>query len=106
VDLQFLAGKSTILISTIIFLAGVSTILLRRHAVWSLVGQVIAVKSVAATGFLLAQFDLPGGGDLAVVSLVAAGLVPLIGFVGILVLHRCGRFGGTLDYDEEDHLRN
>ena len=44
--------------------------------------------------------------DLLIISLVAAGLVPAVGFVGMLVMHRCGRFEGSLDYDEENSLRN
>jgi hydrogenase-4 membrane subunit HyfE len=99
-------NKATILASLAIFIVGIATIFLRRHAVWSLVGQLTAVKAVAAAGFMLAQFPISGEGDLVVLSLVALAMVPAVGFVGILVLHRCGRFQGTLDYDEEDSLKN
>lgn len=105
-DIPSLANKATILLALAIFIAGIATIFLRRHAVWSLVGQLTAVKAVAAAGFLLAQFPISGEGDLVVISLVAVGMVPAVGFVGILVLHRCGRFNGTLDYDEEDSLKD
>lgn len=105
-DISTIANKATFLVALAIFISGISTIFLRRHAVWSLVGQLTAVKAVAAAGFLLAQFPISGEGDLVVISLVAVGMVPAVGFVGVLVLHRCGRFDGTLDYDEENSLRN
>lgn len=105
-NLESIANSAPILVCLALFVLGVSTIFMRRHAVWSLVGQLVALKAMAALAFLLSQYPLAGGGDLAVISLVAVGLVPMVGFVGVLVLHRCGRFGGTLDYDEEDSLRN
>ncbi len=101
-----LLNKAIILVSLAIFVTGTSAIFLRRHGVWSLVGQLIALKSVAAVGFLLSRYSFQGEGDLVVISLVTLGLVPAVGFVGILVLHRCGRFKGTLEYDEENSLRN
>lgn len=106
IDVALLLNNAPALACLLIFVAGISTILLRRHAVWGLVGQITAIKAVAAAGFLLSQFPIPGEGDLILISLVALGLVPAVGFTGILVLHRCGRFNGTLDYDEEDSLRN
>lgn len=105
-NLQSITSSAPILVCLALFVLGVSTIFMRRHAVWSLVGQLVALKAMAALAFLLSQYPLAGGGDLAVISLVAVGLVPMVGFVGVLILHRCGRFGGTLDYDEEDSLRN
>lgn len=105
-NFQDIANNAPILICLALFVLGVSTIFMRRHAVWSLVGQLVAIKAMAALAFLLSQFPLAGGGDLAVISLVAVGLVPMVGFVGVLILHRCGRFNGSLDYDEEDSLRN
>jgi NADH:ubiquinone oxidoreductase subunit K len=95
-----------IVLAAAVFVLGVSTIFMRRKAVWSLIGQVTALKAVAATALLLSQYKLAGAGDLAMISLVAVGLVPMAGLAGLVVLHRCGRFGGTLDYDEEDSLRN
>lgn len=101
-----LANNAHILLCLAIFVLGVSTIFMRRHGVWSLIGQLVALKAMAALAFLLSQFPLAGAADLAVISLVAVGLVPLVGFVGLLILHRCGRFNGSLDYDVEDSLRN
>lgn len=101
-----IAHNLPVLFALTLFVLGVSTIFMRRHGVWSLVGQLTALKAIAALAYLLAQHKLAGAGDLAVISLVAVGLVPITGFVGMLVLHRCGRFGGSLDYDEEDSLRN
>ncbi|RZA04752.1 MAG: hypothetical protein EOP11_14375 [Proteobacteria bacterium] len=105
-DLGALIGKFSILLPLALFAVGITSIFLRRHAGWSLVGQLTAVKAVAACGFLLSQLPLKGAGDLLFVSLLAVGMVPMIALVGILVLHRCGRFGGSLDYEEEDSLRN
>jgi hypothetical protein len=98
--------RAVILGALTIFICGLSTIFLRRHAAWGLVGQLTALKAAAAAGFLLSRLPIAGKADLVVVSLIVLGLVPAAGFVGILALQRCGRFGGTLDYDEEDSLRN
>jgi hypothetical protein len=89
-----------------IFVSGIATIFLRRVAAWILVGQLVALKAVAACAFLLARLSVAGGGDLVVTSLVAMGLVPSVAAVGALVLHRCRRFDGTLDIDEETGLRH
>lgn len=105
-ELSSVLGKLTVLLPLALFVAGLTTIFLRRHAAWGLVGQVTAVKAVAACGFILSQFPIKGAGDLLFVSLLAVGMVPMLALVGLLVLHRCGRFGGSLDYEEEDSLRN
>ena len=105
-DLIPLLSKSFILLPLALFAVGLATIALRRHAAWSLVGQVTAVKAVAAGAFLLSQLPLKGAGDLLFVSLLAVGTVPALSLVGVLVLHRCGRFGGSLDYEEESSLRD
>lgn len=105
-EFHSLISKISIFLSLAIFVAGVSTIFLRRIAVWTLVGQGIALKAVAACAFLLSQFSTVGGGDLVVISLVALGMVPSLSIVGILVLQRCARFGGSLDVDEEESLRH
>lgn len=89
-----------------IFVTGLATIFLRRVAAWILVGQLLALKAVAAGAFLLSRFALPGSGDLMITSLVAMGLVPSVAAVGTLVLHRCRRFDGTLDTEEETGLRH
>jgi NADH:ubiquinone oxidoreductase subunit K len=105
-EILALSGKACITLLIVVFVVGLSTMFLRRIAVWSLVGQLIAMKAVAACGYLLTQFVSPRNGDLIVLSLVATGLVPVLSVVGLLVLHRCGRFGGTLDVDEEKGLRH
>lgn len=89
-----------------VFLTGLWTIFLRRVAAWGLVGQMLALKAVVAGAFLLAQQARPGRSDLVVLSLVALGMVPILTMVGVLVLHRCSRFSGTLDVDEEHSLRH
>ena len=99
-------GRMTLLFPLALFVVGIATIFLRRHGAWSLVGQVTAVKAVAAAAFLLSQFPIKGAGDLVFVSLLAVSAVPMLALVGLVVLHRCGRFGGTLDYEEEESLRN
>lgn len=101
----FLQRLSLVLCSAI-FVTGLATILLRRVAAWVLVGQLIALKAVAASAFLLACLNVPGGADLMVASLVVSGMVPSVAAVGSLVLHRCRRFQGTLDLDEETGLRH
>lgn len=101
-----LANKITMILLFTIFVAGLVTVVLRRVAAWSLVGQVIALKAVAAGAFLFSRYNLAGSGDLIVLSLVALGFVPGLSVVGLLVMHRCSRFQGTLDVDEEDRLRN
>jgi NADH:ubiquinone oxidoreductase subunit K len=101
-----LLNKLTLLLPLVLFTVGIATIFLRRHSAWSLVGQVTAVKAVAAAAFLLSQYAIKGAGDLVFVSLLAVGFVPVLALVGLVVLHRCGRFGGTLNYEEEDSLRN
>lgn len=101
-----LLQKLSIVLCSAIFVTGLATIFLRRVAAWILVGQIVALKAVAACAFLLSRLAVPGGGDLAVTSLVALGLVPSALAVGALVLHRCRRFQGTLDIDEETGLRH
>ena len=89
-----------------IFLVGIVSMLMRRVAVWNLVGQMIAIKSVVAGSFFLATYLGKASGDLLVICLIFLGALPAVGAVGLLVLHRCARFGGTLDLEEEDRLRN
>jgi NADH:ubiquinone oxidoreductase subunit K len=101
-----LLQRISLVLCSAIFVAGVATIFLRRVAAWILVGQLVALKAVAACAFLLSRLTVTGAGDLIVTSLVAMGLVPSVAAVGALVLHRCRRFGGTLDVDEETGLRN
>ncbi len=105
-DNGILLQKMSLVLCSAIFVTGLATIFLRRVAVWILVGQLIALKAVAACAFLLSRLSVPGGGDLAVTSLVAMGLVPSVAAVGALVLHRCRRFQGSLDMDEETGLRH
>jgi NADH:ubiquinone oxidoreductase subunit K len=101
-----LLQRLSLMLCGAIFIAGISTIFLRRVAAWILVGQLMALKAVAACAFLLSRLFVSGAGSLMVTSLVVMGLVPSVAAVGTLVLHRCGRFGGTLDIDEETRLRN
>lgn len=88
-----------------IFLVGAFTMLIRRVAVWSLVGQIIAIKSVVAGSFFLASYIGRAPGDLLSLCLLFLGALPTVAAIGLLVLHRCARFGGTLDLEEEDRLR-
>lgn len=101
-----LLERLSLVLCSAIFVTGVATIFLRRVAVWVLVGQVLSLKAVAACAFLLSRLPVSGGPDLVVTSLVAMGMVPSVSVVGSLVLHRCRRFGGTLDTDEESGLRH
>jgi NADH:ubiquinone oxidoreductase subunit K len=101
-----LLQRISLVLCCAIFVSGLATILLRRVAAWILVGQLFALKAVAACAFLLSRLTVAGGGDLVVTSLVALGFVPSVAAVGTLVLHRCRRFDGTLDVDEETGLRN
>ncbi|MGE3261305.1 MAG: NADH-quinone oxidoreductase subunit K [Bacteriovoracia bacterium] len=105
-DLTSVANKINVILLLAVFVAGLSAIALRRVAAWGLVGQATALKAVVACGFLFSQYFSSGGGDLIVLSLVALGMVPALVAVGLLVLHRCSRFRGTLDVDEEDSLRH
>jgi len=103
---EILLHKISLVLCGAIFVMGVATIFLRRVTAWTLVGQIVALKAVAACAFLLSRLTIPGGGDLVVTSLVAMGLVPSVAAVGTLVLHRCRRFQGSLDLDEETGLRH
>ncbi len=98
--------KISIFLCGAIFVTGLATIFLRRVAAWILVGQLLALKAVVACAFLLSRLSLPGAGDLAVTSLVAMGMIPSVAAAGTLVLHRCRRYKGTLDIDEETSLRD
>lgn len=101
-----LVQKLSLVLCSSIFVVGLSTIFLRRVAAWILVGQIVSLKAVAACAFLLSRLSVSGAGDLVVTSLVAMGMVPSVAAVGALVLHRCHRFQGTLDMDEETGLRH
>jgi NADH:ubiquinone oxidoreductase subunit K len=105
-DNGILLQKICLLLCSSIFVIGLATIFLRRVAAWILIGQLMALKAVAACAFLLSRLSVHGGGDLAVTSLVAMGMVPSVAAVGALVLHRCRRFQGSLDMDEETGLRH
>jgi NADH:ubiquinone oxidoreductase subunit K len=105
-DAGLLANKINVILLLAIFISGLAAVVLRRIAAWALVGQAIALKAVVACGFLFSQYLATGGGDLIVLSLVALGMVPALSVVGLLVLHRCSRFRGSLDVDEEDTLRH
>jgi NADH:ubiquinone oxidoreductase subunit K len=106
IENAILLQRISLILCCAIFVTGIATIFLRRVAAWILVGQLIALKAVAACAFLLSRLSLPGAGDLVVTSLVALGMVPSVAAVGALVLHRCRSFGGTLDVDEETGLRH
>ena len=89
-----------------IFVSGLATIFLRRVATWILVGQLVSLKAVSACAFFLSKLSLAAREDFIVLSLVSMGMVPIVAAVGLLVLHRCKRFEGSLDVDEETVLRN
>jgi NADH:ubiquinone oxidoreductase subunit K len=98
--------KAALFFAVMIFSTGICCIFLRRLAIWSLVGQLTAMKAVAAAAFILSRLAFPGKADLEAISLLAAAFIPAAAFVGLVVLHRCGRFGASLDYDRENELRN
>lgn len=104
--LHLYMDKIVVILAVAIFLIGAVTIFFRRMAVWGLVGQVISLKAIVACAFIFSQLSTMGNEDLAVLSLVVLGLLPLVVAVGILVLHRCERFSGTLDVEAEAELRN
>lgn len=88
-----------------IFLVGLTTMFIRRHAFWSLVGSLITLKAVSAMALFLSLQNTSAKTDFGLLALVALGILPMVGCVGILVLHRGARFDGTLDLDKEDKLR-
>ncbi len=90
----------------LVFSAGLSCIFLRRLALWCVVGQVIALKAVIAAGFITSTMHDPGHADLVFVSLILLGLVPQACLVGMVVVHRCSRFGGSLDMAKQGNLRH
>jgi NADH:ubiquinone oxidoreductase subunit K len=89
----------------LIFTIGLVTIFIRRHAFWVLVGSLLVIKSVGAMALFLSKHEGPAKDDFGILALLAIGLVPAAGFLGVLVLHRSSRFGGTLDLEREDQLR-
>lgn len=97
--------KCALLFVVFVFAIGVAAIFLRRVAVWSLVGQITSLKAVAAAAFILSRLPLEARADLESISLLVAAMVPAAAFVGLVVLHRCGRFGASLDYEKQDELR-
>jgi hypothetical protein len=92
------------LVSTLLMSVAIGV--LRRRVLWSLVSQVLLFKSVAAGTFFAARFSPPGSLDLYFLGYVVSGLVPLVGFVGIVVLFRGGRFSSSEQWDKETALRH
>ncbi len=88
-----------------VFLVGVTTIFIRRHAFWVLVGTLFCIKAVGAMALFLSLQETPAKMDFGLLALMAIGMVPIAGSVGVLVLHRGGRFGGTLDLENEVQLK-
>lgn len=101
-----LYGLIGLIVLAAMFITGVATILMRRLVVWALVGQIICLKAVAVGAYMFSFYFKSLAAPLLMLSLVSLALLPMVVGVGILVLHRCARFGGTLDIDQEDRLRN
>ncbi len=89
----------------LIFTIGLVTIFIRRHAFWILVGSLLVIKSVGAMALFLSKHEGPAKDDFGILALLSIGLVPAAGYLGVLVLHRSSRFGGTLDLEQEDKLK-
>lgn len=90
----------------LIFMIGVSCILLRRLALWCVIGQIVSLKAVVGGAFLISQIQESGNPDLVFISLAILGLIPQVCLVGMVVIHRCSRFGGSLDISKQGVLRN
>lgn len=88
-----------------IFLVGLTTMFIRRHAFWMLVGSLVSLKAVGAMSLFLSLQADSAKTDFSLLALVALGILPMVGCVGVLVLHRGFRFQGTLDLEKEDKLR-
>lgn len=88
-----------------IFLVGLTTMFIRRHAFWMLVGSLVSLKAVGAMALFLSLQANAAKTDFALLALVSLGILPMVGCVGVLVLHRGARFFGTLDLEKEDKLR-
>lgn len=90
----------------LMFMVGVTCVLLRRLALWSLIGQIVSLKAAVAGALLASKIQDSGYPDLIFISLAILGIVPQICLVGLVVIHRCGRFGGSLDVSRQGELRN
>lgn len=97
--------KLILIFPVFIFLVGISVMLIRKKLAWNLMGQMIALKATVAGAFLWSQ-QTNTNTEMIFISLVALGLVPACSMVGLLVIQRAGRFGGTSDSAKEQQLRN
>jgi hypothetical protein len=95
-----------LVIPFLIFIIGISCLLLRRLVVWNIVGQIISLKAVVIGGFLTSVKQDIGHADLVFVSLIILSLIPQAALVGMLVIHRCARFNGSLDLAKQGNLKN
>lgn len=102
----FSPANWVLVLSFLIFTVGMGCIFLRRYALWCAVGQIISLKAVIAAGFITATMHEPGHRDLVFISLILLGLVPQVCLVGMVVIHRCSRFGGSLDMARPGSLRH
>ena len=100
-----LITKLILIFPVFIFLIGVSVMLIRKKLAWNLMGQLIALKATVAGAFLWSQ-QTSTNTEMIFITLVALGLLPACSMVGLLVIQRAGRFGGTSDSEEEQRLRN
>lgn len=103
----FISAETMMLfIPFLMFMVGITCILLRRLALWNLIGQIVSLKAVVAGALLASKLQDSGYPDLIFISLAILGIVPQLCLVGLVVIHRCGRFGGSLDISKQGELRN
>ena len=86
---------------------GVGIVLLRRKSIWTMSGQVTALKGVILGAVAVASTEGfgPGQNYLLIAVIALAGIL-LLCAVGMAVMIRCQRFDGTLDYAKEQQLKN
>lgn len=90
--MEFLAFKIMATLGLVIFFLGLCAMALRRHHVWQIIGQIMALKGVTFGAFILMSRYEAKAELLTILVYTGVFVMVLAAFVGFSLLVRSGRF--------------
>lgn len=89
--MSLLVLKICITLALLVFFLGCSAIALRKHYIWLLIGQTMALKGLVFGAFAVMSFLRPDSELLAMLIFCGVFLMLLFGLIGFSFILRCER---------------
>lgn len=94
--MQIFVFKILVTLSLIVFSLGISTMMLRKHSIWLIVGQIMALKGATFALFILASAYRSKMELLSLLLFTAVFFMVLFSLVGFGLTIRSRRFHSEL----------